>query len=275
MDRPQLINIDLTAVVCFDKEAHFFDPETKSQMYYWTDGNHIYWRMIKLKANVETFQVFNNFFAKDDQHCFMQDKKLNNADVKSFEALNYCFAKDHQSVWCLGGKFQPSDIESFQVCDDGYNKNLMHKTFYFSDGRAIDGITQIPSGYAKDKYQVYCYDHAGKVKIIKKADSETFISCNDGKFGKDVRYVYYYFHPIKKADPKTWKLLDLKEGYSCDGKHVFRFGFRFEHTDVNTLTLFTFTNKEGYIIKFLKDKNGLFDLDGTRITEQKIKEIYA
>ncbi|AQX52780.1 hypothetical protein AYC66_13265 [Elizabethkingia anophelis] len=151
----------------------------------------------------------------------------------------------------------------------------MHQTFYFSDGSSADGTTQISSGYAKDKHQVYCYDHTGKVKILKGADPKTFVSCNNGKFAKDSRYIYYYFHQIKKADPKTWKLLDLEEGYSCDAKHAFRFKTCLKNTDIATLSIYEFTDKEGYTTKFLKDKNGLFDLDGTRITEDKLKKDYA
>lgn len=275
MYAPQFINIDLNSIADFDKESAFFDPATGSQASYWTDGIHVYWRTTKLKADPEYFQVFNTIFAKDDKHCFMQYKRLNNADVNRFNALNFCFAKDHQFVWCLGGKFEPSDIETFEVCDDGCNKNLMYKTFYFSDGSSAGGVAQIASGYAKDKHQVYCYDHTGKVKVVKGADPESFVSCNDGKFGKDYHHVYYYFHQIKKADPKTWKLLDLNEGYSCDEKHVFRFKVHIEDADVDTLSLFEFTDREGYTIKFLKDKTGLFDLDGTRITEHELKKNYA
>lgn len=122
--------------------------------------------------------------------------------------------KDRHFVWCLGGEFRPYDIETFEVCDDGFNKNLMHQTFYFSDGSSADGTTQISSGYAKDKYQVYCYDHTGKVKILKGADPKTFVSCNNGKFAKDSRYIYYYFHQIKKQIPKhgnywIWKKVIL------------------------------------------------------------------
>lgn len=275
MHAPKLINIDQNAIADFDREAVFFDPATKSRISYWTDGTDVYWRTTKLKANPECFLVFNKLFAKDNKHCFMQDKRLKNVDVNSFEALNYCFAKDRHFVWCLGGEFQPYDIETFEVCDDGFNKNLMHQTFYFSDGSSADGTTQISSGYAKDKHQVYCYDHTGKVKILKGADPKTFVSCNNGKFAKDSRYIYYYFHQIKKADPKTWKLLDLKEGYSCDAKHAFRFKTCLENTDIATLSIYEFTDKEGYTTKFLKDKNGLFDLDGTRITEDKLKKDYA
>lgn len=46
-----------------------------------------------------------------------------------------------------------------------------------------------------------------------------------------------------------------------------------ENTDIATLSIYEFTDKEGYTTKFLKDKNGLFDLDGTRITEDKLKKI--
>lgn len=275
MHAPKLIHIDLNTVADFDKQALFFDSATKSRISYWTDGANVYWRTTKLKADPKHFKVFNKLFAKDHQHCFMQDKRLKDVDVNSFEALNYCFAKDHQFVWCLGGKFQPYDIETFEVCDGGFNKNLMPQTFHFSDGSSIDGTTQISSGYAKDKHQVYCYDHTGKVKIVKEADSKTFFSCNDGKFAKDCRHVYYYFHQIKKADPETWKLIDLQEGYSCDDKRVFRFKTCFENADIATLTIYEFTNKEGCIIKFLKDKNGLFDLDGTRITEHQLKKEYT
>ncbi|MDV3926873.1 hypothetical protein CMT52_02890 [Elizabethkingia anophelis] len=84
MHAPKLINIDLNAVADFDKEAVFFDPATKSRISYWTDGTDVYWRTTKLKANPECFLVFNKLFAKDSKHCFMQDKRLKNADVNKF-----------------------------------------------------------------------------------------------------------------------------------------------------------------------------------------------
>lgn len=270
---PKLINIDLTAVADFDKAAVFVDSVTKSRLSYWTDGRHIYWRTTKLNAVPPYFFVFNTIFAKDDKHCFMQNEILNHADVNSFRALNYCFAKDHQFAWCLGGRFRPYDIETFEVCDDGFNKNLMCTTFCFSDGSTMAGVVHISSGYAKDRHQVYCYDHVGKVKVMKMADPQTFVSCNNGKFGKDNRYVYYYHHLIKKADPRTWKLLDAKEGYSCDSKHAFRFKTCFENVDIETLSICEFTAKDGEVIKLLKDKNGLFGLDGSRITEDEVQQI--
>ena len=133
-------------------------------------------------------------------------------------------------------------------------------------------MTQISSGYAKDKYQVYCYDHTGKVKILKGADPKTFVSCNNGKFAKDSRYIYYYFHQIKKQIPKhgnywIWKKVILvMQSMRSDLKLVWK------NTDIATLSIYEFTDKEGYTTKFLKDKNGLFDLDGTRITEDKLKK---
>lgn len=104
----------------------------------------------------------------------------------------------------------------------------MHQTFYFSDGSSADGTTQISSGYAKDKHQVYCYDHTGKVKILKEANPKTFVSFNDGKFAKDSLHVYYYFNQIKKQIPKHgnyWiskKVIPVMQSVRSDLKLVWK-----------------------------------------------------
>lgn len=274
MKKTPILNIDINSIKDFHKDRRFFDENEKTKIKYWSDGKNVYWLTSLIAPYDESFLVYNDIFAKNHKDCFMQNMKLKNVDCDSFKVLNHCFAKDNKYVWCIGGKFEPVDISTFDVCDDGFNKSLSDREVYFSDGSHSKIAKKISSGYAKDNKHVYCYDYSGKAAILKKASPSSFVSNNDGNFGWDHQFVFFQKKMIKNADAKTWKLLDLNEGFSHDATHVFRFDKQFVGADVDTLKIFSFTNMKGSTFKFLKDKNGIFDEYGNRITFAEIELKY-
>ena len=272
MKKPPILNIDYNSIDDFHKDRRFFDKKEKTMISYWSDGENIYWLKYLIGPYKESFVVYNDIFAKDDKYCFMQNSKLKNVDYASFEVLNHCFAKDKKQVWCIGGKFEPADISTFEVCDEGYNRNLLNDEFYFDDDTMANGFTKISSGYAKDSKQVYCYDYAGKAVVLKNATSAAFVSNNDGHYAWDHQYVFFKKKQIKNADAATWRLIDLENAFSADAKNVFCVDRQLIGADVETLEIFSYTNNEGSIFKFQKDKNGIFDSYGSRVTMAEIEQ---
>ena len=172
-----------------------------------------------MSGDVEHFVWFNRLFAKDSKHCFLHSKKLRNVDHASFTALNNCYARDCKSVWTTGGRFEPEDISSFVVCDDGVN--LIEKIQTMSDGIQRPVRLCIPYGHAKDSKTVYYENFASKIKILKKADSATFVSNNDGYFAWDQKSIFWGGYLLPKADLQSWRIVDAQKDLSRDSKHFY------------------------------------------------------
>lgn len=215
----KIIDIEFDSTTDLDKNPLFYDPEEKSIIYYWSDGKQVYWRYNPISKDVKNFQVFNDRFAKDSTHCFLQSIKLRWAEHDSFAALNYCYAFDGKSAQTTAGRFEPADPQTFTVCDDGFW--LSTNKITLTDGRCCEEQKHIPYGYAKDSKQVYYENYAGKIKILKKADPVTFVSNNDGYYGWDQNNVFYGKNTLPGANPATWKLLDGFYHVSTDGKHFY------------------------------------------------------
>lgn len=236
--------------------------ELEEEGVYWTNGTHVFYGANQIKgAAIDSFECFFNIWAKDDKNCFIGGTKLKNADVNTFSALNYTYAKDCESVWVLGGKIKGADVATFKVCDDG--KKSLGKTSKYE--------SFAPYGFGKDKHSVYYYNYAGKAKVVKKANPETFVSLNDGYFGYDDTYVYYGSSVIPKAHPKTWKKLKEDYFYSKDGTNVYYFNRLIKNVDVHTFKILETPKIGGMTTQSAKDKNTAY-LNGNKISFEELND---
>jgi len=180
---------------------------------YWTDGKNVYSKDLLLdKIDLQTFILFEGTFAKDKNRCYWNGFTLRGADVETFEGLNWTFAKDKNHVWTLVGKLKEADAATFEVCDEG-----RRMSYLIVENQKK--ILAIPHGYGKDSRFVFYYDYNGKPNIVKKADTQTFISLNDGHFGKDKSFVFWGRTCLKNAKADTWEKLNTY--YSKDHKRCF------------------------------------------------------
>lgn len=133
-------------------------------------------------------------------------------DAKTFVALNYVYAKDATQCskdatqcYCESVQVQKvipkADPTTFVVLDSGCEK-LMRGL-----GR------NHPSGYAKDREQVYFNGNA-----LKKADSSAFVSLG-GCFGRDASNIYFEDGRLPNADRQLWRRIG--GDYSRDEQLVF------------------------------------------------------
>ena len=215
----KFIDVDYFTLPGVDDNLLFYDENTQAILCYWTDGKKVYWRFSEVSKDVEHFVWFNSRFAKGSKNCFLQNTKLQNVDHDSFTALNNCYAKDIRSVWTTGGRFEPKDINSFVVCNDAVN--LIESLQTMTDGTQRRILQRIPYGYAKDSSAVYYENFAGKIKILKKADSTTFVSNNDGYFAWDAKSVFWGGYLLQGADLQSWHIVDAQKALLKDAKRFY------------------------------------------------------
>lgn len=189
---------------------------------YWIDGKTVMFRGYPIRgADAESFRFFARYFAKDKNHCYLGSSRIKGANASTFHALNLTFMSDDERiVVTMGGIIPDVDAASFAVCDDGVYCHSNHRYAY---------------GFGKDQFKVYYYDSDGKPNWVKKADSASFKSLNDGHFGMDERHVFYGYASIAKADVNTWgKIGGFNSYYSKDKSRIFYFNRNMTHADLAT-----------------------------------------
>jgi hypothetical protein len=105
----------------------------------------------------------------------------------------------------MGGRIAEADAESFEVCDDGVH--------------LLPPVTRVPYGYGKDKARVHYYDFDGKANWVRKASPGSFVSLNDGHFGKDDHLVFCGAVTLPRANVARWR--KIGGFYSKDDARVY------------------------------------------------------
>jgi hypothetical protein len=190
-------------------------------------------------ADPATFRFYLGRFAKDRKHCYCGTSLLRGANPAAFRALNYTFAADHQFVWTLGGKVKDADATSFVACDDGFVE--------------LGQGSRAPHSFGKDKQRVYYYDFDGRPNWVRKASADSFVSLNDGYFGKDANLVFCGRAMLPKASVDCWQ----KVGgyYSRDDVRVYYLNRRLPDADPES---FEFIGPEEQLAR---DKRRLYRRD--------------
>jgi hypothetical protein len=237
------------------KLSNEYDKTNDENTRYWTDGKKVFFRDNEIKgADIESFIQYPGFvgYAKDKNNVYTGKKIFTESDKDTFEVLNYVYAKDKSNVWTMFGKIKDADAATFTVCDRG--KFCIGKDNI--NGKWNESFS--PCGFGKDRNNVYYFDTQGKVKIIKNAISETFVSLDDGFFGYDEKAVFCGHNKLNKANPQTWKLYKIGYFYSKD-RHIYYLNRILKDADVETFEIVE-TNKT-YIPQYAKDKNNYYFTD--------------
>jgi hypothetical protein len=149
-------------------------------------------------ADVPTFQVINQFYAKDAKQVYYLKEILAKADSATFQVLKDGYAKDGTRVYHLNFVMPDANIDTFQVLSYGYAKDAQHAYYGRSDLDYLNvdlptfqvvGPGNAPDmGYAKDAKQVY-YGGA----VVLNADAATFVA--DENRARDKNRVYFGGQP--------------------------------------------------------------------------------
>ena len=257
---------------------------------YYRDKNNIYFLNDKddkmefeklVGANPKTFEIVDDYFARDDKNVYFFNKKVIGVDAKTFEEVGYDIIKDKNGLHIL--------IDS--------NETEIKVKSLKADGIDLKTLKKLDNGYFKDKNNIY-YGLSGNLYKIKNADLQTFEVLTSPYsssvyFAKDKNNVYYngkkldgivpndfeqiqsYFikdkngiykfeegeneqdlkiTPINaKIDFKNLKELDWK--YFGDDKNIYYFDEdsfkKVDKADINSFERIDFT-------AFFKDKNNVY-----------------
>ena len=257
---------------------------------YYKDKNNIYFLNDKddkmefeklVGANPKTFEIIDDYFARDDKNVYFFNKKVIGVDVKTFEEVGYDIIKDKNGLHIL--------IDS--------NETEIKVKSLKADGIDLKTLKKLDNGYFKDKNNIY-YGLSDNLYKIKNADLQTFEVLTSPYsssvyFAKDKNNVYYngkkldgivpndfeqiqsYFikdkngiykfeegeneqdlkiTPINaKIDFKNLKELDWK--YFGDDKNIYYFDEdsfkKVDKADINSFEQIDFTG-------FFKDKNNVY-----------------
>lgn len=261
---------------------------------YYRDKNNIYFLNDKddkmefeklVGANPKTFEIIDDYFARDDKNVYFFNKKVIGVDAKTFEEVGYDIVKDKNGVYFLEN-----------VSEENENLEIKTKNLK-ADGIDLKTLKKLDNGYFKDKNSIY-YELSGNLYKMKNVDLPTFEVLNSPYsssvyFAKDKNNVYYngkkldgivpndfeqiqsYFikdkngiykfeegeneqdlkiTPINaKIDFKNFKELDWK--YFGDDKNIYYFDEesfkKVDKADINSFERIDFTG-------FFKDKNNVY-----------------
>jgi hypothetical protein len=188
--------------------GHVFHGNDLTRQYWVNDQGIIIWRFTPVRgAHALSFRFYRGGFAKDERNCYCFGRRLVGANPKTFRALNFTYFTDGCFVWTVGGKLPDAEAKTFVVCDSG--------------SYTLPSNIRAPYGYGKDAQRVYYYNFDGKTNWVRKANAMTFMSLDDGHFGKDENFVFCGHASIPKAKVAHWR--KIGGDYSKDDSRVFYF----------------------------------------------------
>lgn len=162
------------------------------------------------KASLTDYYTDKNsvYFHKDDL------RKITGADKNSFEILEEYIARDKNNVYSKGEKLGNIDIKSFKYFEDGLAKDK-NRVFYIEDNKDVTGVDAKTfermgeSYYFRDKNNIFAlkdynpYD----LEMLKNIDRNSFNTLSK-EIGKDKNGVYYFGEKIDGISSNNAKVVE-------------------------------------------------------------------
>lgn len=224
------------------------------------------------KASLTDYYTDKNsvYFHKDDL------RKITGADKNSFEILEEYIARDKNNVYSKGEKLGNIDIKSFKYFEDGLAKDK-NRVFYIEDNKDVTGVDAKTfermgeTYYFRDKNNVFAlkdynpYD----LEMLKNIDRNSFNTLSK-EIGKDKNGVYYFGEKIDGISSNNAKVVEALG----DNDYILQSGNdhylmtvnekdsdnneRFEIKKINGLNIDYDTFKYFEMYDLYKDKNNFY-----------------
>ena len=207
-------------------------------------------------ANPKTFEIVDDYFARDDKNVYFFNKKVIGVDAKTFEEVGYDIVKDKNGVYFLENVSEENENSEIKV------KKLDSKGIDLKSFKKVDNSDY----YFKDKNGVY-YENSENLHKIENVDLKTFEAL-DYDFTKDKNNVYYEGEKVEGIDMNSIEVVNRM----CikDKNSVFYRGKKLEKISSNNFNYFD--GGMSYDI-ILVDKNGAYKLMENENQKDKIKII--
>ena len=173
---------------------------------YYRDKNNIYFLNDKddkmefeklAGANPKTFEIVDDYFARDDKNVYILGYKVDGIDPKTFEALNYEMIKDKNGVYFLENISEENENSEIKT------KKLNLKGLDLRSFKKVDNSDY----YFKDKNSIY-YEDSGNLHKIESADLKTFKDL-DYNFAKDKNNIYYKNKKLDGIDAASFEKIEF------------------------------------------------------------------
>ena len=185
---------------------------------YYRDKNNIYFLNDKVDkmefeklvgANPKTFEIIDDYFARDDKNVYFFNKKVIGVDAKTFEEVGYDIIKDKNGLHIL--------IDS--------NETEIKVKSLKADGIDLKTLKKLDNGYFKDKNNIY-YGLSGNLYKIKNADLQTFEVLTSPYsssvyFAKDKNNVYYNGKKLDGIVPNDFE--QIQSYFIKDKNGIYKF----------------------------------------------------
>ena len=185
---------------------------------YYKDKNNIYFLNDKddkmefeklVGANPKTFEIVDDYFARDDKNVYFFNKKVIGVDVKTFEEVGYDIIKDKNGLHIL--------IDS--------NETEIKVKSLKADGIDLKTLKKLDNGYFKDKNNIY-YGLSDNLYKIKNADLQTFEVLTSPYsssvyFAKDKNNVYYNGKKLDGIVPNDFE--QIQSYFIKDKNGIYKF----------------------------------------------------
>lgn len=185
---------------------------------YYRDKNNIYFLNDKddkmefeklAGANPKTFEIVDDYFARDDKNVYFFNKKVIGVDAKTFEEVGYDIIKDKNGLHIL--------IDS--------NETEIKVKSLKADGIDLKTLKKLDNGYFKDKNNIY-YGLSGNLYKIKNADLQTFEVLTSPYsssvyFAKDKNNVYYNGKKLDGIVPNDFE--QIQSYFIKDKNGIYKF----------------------------------------------------
>jgi hypothetical protein len=198
---------------------------TKEKVNYWMCGKEGCFSGEVENADIDTFVIINDKYAKDNKNVYIRSQIVSGADPDTFEVLSWRYSRDKNFGYHYGEKLLDSHGNSFEVISD---KTMGWNDYYAKDdqsvymlGKRIEGAD--PSSfkilwyvYSQDNYDIYYYENALG------ADLDTFEFLEGRTYIKDKNAVFFEGERILNADIESFQVLDYP--YAIDKNMVYKYG---------------------------------------------------
>lgn len=189
---------------------------------YYRDKNNIYFLNDKddkmefeklAGANPKTFEIVDDYFARDDKNVYFFNKKVIGVDAKTFEKVGYDIVKDKNGVYFLEN-----------VSEENENLEIKTKNLK-ADGIDLKTLKKLDNGYFKDKNSIY-YELSGNLYKMKNVDLSTFEVLNSPYnssvyFAKDKNNVYYNGKKLDGIVPNDFE--QIQSYFIKDKNGIYKF----------------------------------------------------
>jgi hypothetical protein len=237
--------------------SFLFGCKPKSSPFEKRDGAWYYHEMVIVGADVRTFEVLSDHYARDASRAYYCDTfresrdyfltrhnrvtVIDGAQAATFRYLDQNYARDDAGVYFEGVRFAVKDPATFELLEYGFARDRITGYYHQVPVPGSDGATFafVDSHYSRDaKHAFYSTIKPGtdgqrptRVTVkIDGAQSGTFVALEYG-YAADSGRVYYEGKPLTN-DPQSFRVLQL--GYAASRDRVYYYGAPIVDADPST-----------------------------------------